>query len=199
MIRIVCQLMAIIMLLASCRKSAGDVPGKDPAEPTGSAFVTYTIAKGAHYCDKNFFRELDTTQLHFSVLFDSSAVYTTADPANQEDINKLYGFADNNSVHHQFSARFGWRWSAGALRLFAYIYNNAAVESKELATIAIGKEVDCRIRAEGSRYIFSVNGQADTLLRKSNTQKAKGYQLYPYFGGDEAAPHNIRIRLKDLP
>jgi hypothetical protein len=30
------------------------------------------------------------------------------------------------------------------------------------------------------------------------TTKAKGYQLYPYFGGNELAPHDMHIWIKDL-
>jgi hypothetical protein len=37
-----------------------------------------------------------------------------------------------------------------------------------------------------------------TLPRTSTTPLAKGYLLYPYFGGDETAPHAIKIAIKSL-
>jgi hypothetical protein len=42
-----------------------------------------------------------------------------------------------------------------------------------------------------------VNGITTQLPRLATTEKAKGYQLYPYFGGDEAAPHQVNIWIKN--
>jgi hypothetical protein len=36
------------------------------------------------------------------------------------------------------------------------------------------------------------------MTRESKTEKAEGYKLFPYFGGDETAPHNISIWIKEL-
>jgi hypothetical protein len=35
------------------------------------------------------------------------------------------------------------------------------------------------------------------MPRKSTTIKAVGYKLYPYFGGDELAPHPVSIWIKE--
>jgi hypothetical protein len=110
----------------------------------------------------------------------------------------LYGFSDNNADHHQYSARFGWRWSDKALRLFAYIYNKGLVTSQELTTIEIGSEVICSIKVTSTNYLFTVNDITTQLPRMATTEKAKGYQLYPYFGGDEVAPHQINIWIKNV-
>jgi hypothetical protein len=136
--------------------------------------------------------------MNFVVRFDSSAIYETQLAENQYDINKLYGFSDNNTDHHQYSARFGWRWSDKALRLFAYVYNEGAVTSKELTRIDIGTEINCSIKLNGAHYLFTANGTTTEMPRLSTTEKAKGYQLYPYFGGDELAPHQINIWISPL-
>ncbi|HEX8315787.1 MAG TPA: hypothetical protein VF609_12380, partial [Flavisolibacter sp.] len=116
----------------------------------------------------------------------------------QHDIKKLYGFSDNGEQHHQYSARFGWRWSEGALRLFAYTYNKGMRDEKEITTISVGIEVVCSIKVFPEVYEFSVDGKVVTMPRMSRTTAGKGYQLYPYFGGDEAAPHEVRIWIKEL-
>jgi hypothetical protein len=36
------------------------------------------------------------------------------------------------------------------------------------------------------------------MPRSSITAKASGYLLFPYFGGDETAPHDMGIEIKDL-
>ncbi len=185
-----------VISILSCTKEQENATITEAA--TSSPFKTYTIDSAAHFCNDNNFVLTSISELKFKVKFDSSAIYTTADINNQDDINKLYGFADNNTQHHQYSARFGWRWSNNALWLFAYIYNEGIVAHKELGSIAIGKEHHCEIKITPNHYIFSVNNYLDSLPRKSITQKAEGYKLYPYFGGDETAPHKITILIKDL-
>ncbi|MEJ7913177.1 MAG: hypothetical protein WKF70_08485, partial [Chitinophagaceae bacterium] len=81
------------------------------------SYTKFTLKKGQHFADVNQLKNVDIAEMKFSVLFDSSAVYTSIQPINQLDINKLYGFSDNKANHHQFSARIGWRWSNNALRL----------------------------------------------------------------------------------
>jgi hypothetical protein len=165
--------------------------------PVVTEFVKYVIPKGEHFATTNSYKSVETTELKFTVRFDSSCIYRTKDPDNQWDINKLYGFSDNDAMHHQFSARFGWRWSEGALRVFAYTYNSGERTSKELAVVPIGKDVHCSIKVSGASYVFSVNEKKEIMPRQSKTVVAKGYQLYPYFGGDEVAPHEVRILIKE--
>lgn len=181
-----------------CNKAAKKIFDKTTSPSVSGQFVKYTIKKGNQYCDGNVYKAIETNEMSFVAKFDSSAIYETQSAENQYDINKLYGFSDNNADHHQYSARFGWRWSANALRLFAYVYNNGAVTSKELATVNIGSEINCSIKITPTNYLFTVNGITTQLPRMAATEKAKGYQLYPYFGGDEVAPHQVNIWIKDV-
>jgi hypothetical protein len=186
------------LCLPGCTKEKGSERSPDSASPATPGFIKYTMKQGQHFANDNTYKPVDLTELNFAVKFDSTAIYKSIVAENQYDINKLYGFADNNREHQQFSARFGWRWSDDALRLFAYVYNNGVVTSRELGTIAIGAELTCSIRVAGEAYIFSVDGKVLRMPRTSTTPTAKGYQLYPYFGGDEAAPHDVTIFIKNL-
>jgi hypothetical protein len=190
-------LAAIAFFLTSCSKMAETIADKAVSTSPTEQFIKYTIEKGKQYCNNNSYKAIETTEMKFVVKFDSSAIYEAQLPENQYDINKLYGFSDNNSDHHQYSARFGWRWSDKALRLSAYIYNEGAVLSKELTTISIGSEINCSIKVTSTNYLFIVNGITTQLPRSASIEKAKGYQLYPYFGGDEVAPHQINIWVKN--
>jgi hypothetical protein len=167
-------------------------------QDTSTVFEKYTIFKGQQYCDKNPYELVNYQQLSFIAKFDSSAIYQTIKPLNQHDINKLYGFGDNNAPHHVFSARFGWRWKDNALSLFAYIYNNSIMREKQLGTISIGSENKCSIKVDKDTYVFTLNGKETIMPRESTTATAQGRKLYPYFGGDEVAPHNIYIWIKEL-
>ena len=161
-------------------------------------YVAYTIKQGEQYCDKNNLAPAQYDVLNFWVKFDSTAIYTNSVKENQLDINKLYGFSDNNADHHAYSARFGWRWSDNALRLFGYVYNDSIRSSMEIGTVNIGTENFCSIKVAGNKYVFMLNDKTLIMPRTSKTPKGMGYKLYPYFGGDELAPHQITIFIKEL-
>lgn len=194
-------LVMCFFILTACNKSV-EVPKKDPKKEeaivASPSYVQYIIPQGQQYCMQSGFIATDYAQLKFVVRFDSSAIYTTASSSNQGDINKLYGFSDNNSQHHLFSARFGWRWKNNALELFGYVYNNGVMSFTSLGTVAIGAEQQCTIAVNEQYYIFTLNGVSTNMPRASTTAKAIGYKLFPYFGGDESAPHEIKIWIKDL-
>lgn len=194
---------ASMLALASCSKnldvSTGSIHDASVTTDNTSSskdYVQYTIKKGEQYCDKSTYQGVSYSQLVFKVKFDSSAVYQTADPLNQKDLNKLYGFSDNNAAHHQYSARFGWRWLNNALHLFGYTYNNSVLTVQEVSTVNVGEENSCSIKVDGGKYIYTVNGTSISMDRASTTTIAEGYQLFPYFGGDEMAPHEIKIWIK---
>ena len=191
-------LTGLLFVLFSCTKENTSPLKITHGGVTATQFTKYTISQGQNYCDGNIFTATSYSQLNFMAKFDSTAIYSNVNPGNQLDINKLYGFSDNNSTHQQFSARFGWRWSENALRLFGYVYNNGIRDSKELGIVSIGAENNCSIKVNPKSYVFTLNGKIDSLPRTSTTLKASGYKLYPYFGGDETAPHNIYIWIKEL-
>ncbi len=182
--------MIICVVIAACSKK-NDIQND-------SDFTTYTIRKGQHASDENRFISIEYSELKFAVKFDSTAIYKTVDPSNQSDINKLYGFSDNNSQHQDFSARFGWRWSDNALRIFGFVHNTGQIIFKELGSVSIGSENNYTIKVTPKSYVFLLNGITDSLPRASTTVLAKGYKLYPFFGGDEPAPQNILISIKEL-
>ena len=195
-------LLALLASLAACNKEITvTTPDAVITQNTGNTtpeFIKYTILQGQQYCDKSTYVATNYSELSFAVIFDSSAIYKTIDSTNQYDINKLFGFSDNNADHHQFSARFGWRWSDDSLRLFGYTYNNGLRDSKELGTVQIGQSNNCSIKVSAQQYIFSLNGHIDSLIRESTTPTAVGYKLFPYFGGNELAPHQVTIWIKEL-
>ena len=67
-----------------------------------------------------------------------------------------------------------------------------------MTAIQIGTEYTCSIKVSGDHYIFSVNNITTQMARESQTSEASGYKLFPYFGGNETAPHEIDIWIKEL-
>jgi len=173
-----------------------DVP--DEAEETASvtaSYVTYLIRRGQHYSDLRPFKTVSLTEMRFFAKFDQSAIYQTVNPENQNDINKLWGFSEGFNNQYN-SARIGWGYSNGAIRLYGYVYRRGVRYYQEITTVSPGQDISCSIRVSGSNYILTANGISVTLPRGTTNAKASGLQQYPYFGGDEVAPHNITILIK---
>lgn len=184
MIRSFCFLL-LLALAASCQK-------EDEVNP---AFNTYKIKSGNHHSERKI-KKVSGSELKFAAVFDSSAVYFTQNPHNQGDINKLLGFSDCGSKHHSNSARFGWRWFDEKLEIFAYCYVNGEIVKDKVGEVNLGEENQYSITAVDNEYIFSLNGITKSY-RRNCSGKLNGYQLYPYFGGDETAPDDVKILIRE--
>lgn len=179
------KLLFLLIVISACTK---------PKTSTDASL--YTIQKGNHYCDQSTFKPITVTnEMKFTATFDSSCIYTSVSKTNQYDVNKLYGFSVG-SDNHVNSARIGWGWRDNALRLFAYTYNNSQVNNQEITIVNIGQEVSCSIKLIPGYYVYTVNGVSVTHSRSNTNSVVSGFQQYPYFGGDEVAPHKITIKIK---
>lgn len=190
-------LAACLLIFTSCEKGVESIKDRF-GSANKNVFVEHIISAGQQSSNQNGYRPFKRSELNFIVKFNSTAVYRTASAQNQSDINKLYGFSEGNQSHHVNSARIGWRWYNNQLQLLAYVYNNNVATHQVITTVAIGQEVNCTIKISGNSYQFDVSGSVVTLPRASATTQADGFMLYPFFGGDEMAPHNIHIWIKDL-
>ena len=138
------------------------------------------------------------SEMVLEALFDASAIYETVDPSNQADINKLMGFSDCSSHHHSNSARFGWRWYDDELQIHAYTYADGTRSHELLGTAELDAVEDYRIEIDANRYLFTFDGATTEMDRGCSGGSIGSYQLFPYFGGDETAPHDITILVEEL-
>jgi hypothetical protein len=136
------------------------------------------------------------------VKFDKSCLYDLGDDPDQFDVNKLFGVSLGH--HHSNSARFGWRAAGDKIELFYYVYSNKERIHKKIMTCDVGKSVELTIDIKRDHYEF--------IAKKENGQKSKHiverpkpvfsnlfiYKLFPYFGGNEKAPHDMRIDMTDI-
>jgi hypothetical protein len=164
----------------------------------GDDFITYTIKAGEHEVQKNGNAPFTGSSLRFQAVFDSSCIYKTATAENQADINKLYGFSDCSSQHQNNSARFGWNWREGAIRIYSYIYVDGVRQEKELGTAELNETNSFKITLEDHKYIFTYHGVETKMPRHCSGGVGIAYKLLPYFGGDEVAPHEMRIKIRNL-
>ena len=194
----ICLVVGMIFFIG-CTKNFDQIDGTGVKgiETEHGQYSTFTIQEGAHYCDQNPVKSITTSEMKFMVKFDSSAIYQTELPENQYAVNKLWGFSEGTDNHYN-SARIGWSWTDNALRLYGYAYVGGELHYQEIISAAIGTEISCSIKLAGETYLFTVNGASVNLPRGTSNLQASGYQQYPYFGGNEVAPHLISILIKSL-
>jgi len=155
---------------------------------------TYKIKSGKHNSGIHFAPHT-TNGLLFSAKFDDSAIYQTQNPTNQADINKLYGFSDCMSKHQENSARIGWRWYNNELQILGYTYADGNRHHKLITSAPLNEYFEASIIISGYEYQFKVNNETVYLPRGCNKEVGVAYRLFPYFGGDETAPHDIKIKI----
>ncbi|HEY0743933.1 MAG TPA: hypothetical protein VGD40_20850 [Chryseosolibacter sp.] len=160
---------------------------------------TYLIRQGEHYATNKGVEALQSNTLEFYATFDRTAMYDLGDNALQSNKNKLMGFSDCNSLHHENSARFAWQWYGGKLEIFAYCYANGARMEQYIGTVGIGKKNKYSIRCMPGRYEFKLNNQEIVKIERGTTcDKGFYYMLWPYFGGAIPAPHDITILIERI-
>lgn len=159
----------------------------------------FVIRQGEHYATPRITETLQGDRLRFRARFDESARYELANLALQSNKNKLLGFADCNSLHHENSARFAWQWYEQRLEIYAYCYVNGERVEAFVGTVGIDEENAYEIKLTPSHYVFSLNGEeAVRIARGTPCDTGVYYMLWPYFGGSEPAPHDIQIMVNRM-
>jgi hypothetical protein len=160
----------------------------------------FEIKKGNHYHSGIMIYFVPRKYHAWQTYFFENTIYESKLKENQADINKLVGFSDCFSLHHKNSARFGWNWDLTnkVMKLHAYSYNNGNRQFAFIKNIPLKTIVNLSLRVEGHQYIFTADGVEVRLPRHCGNSWAWGYKLFPYFGGDETAPHDINIWLKEI-
>ncbi len=165
--------------------------------------MTFRIPAGKHYARPRCFALWwNKKQLVYKVRFTQSCRYDLVND-DQLDTNKLFGVG-YLPHHHTDSARYGWRYNkdSGQIELLLYCYVNKIRSIILLASCKIGKEYILFLNVNKDNYNFKVidesgqriGGYALAFYHHKKLQ----YRLGPYFGGNQVAPHEIKIELKRL-
>src|SRR5260221_7981878 len=166
-------------------------------EPAVEPVRTFVVKKGDHYANPKLVESLQSQTLIFEAKFNASAIYNLGDNSKQSNINKLFGFSDCNSVHHDNSARFGWAWYHDQLEIYAYCYVNKERKTHRIGTVDLNKYKRYEIKIAEGNYIFRLNDETPVTIKRGNVcQTGLFYMLWPYFGGDEPAPHDVSVDIK---
>lgn len=170
-------LIVILLFLTSCMKE-------------GNKDITFLIKKGNHSSYGAFWMPKST--MHFYVMFPESCIYDLGNE-NQLDINKLFGMSTTMDVHNT-SFRFGWRYNNNQIEIFKYTYVKKVRDYVLMGAVDIGEWNSFRIDLTNDSVTFHLNDIKYTQKQKT---KAPLLAMYPYFGGDERAPHEMEIYFRE--
>lgn len=182
------SLLIAVLLAVGCNQSIDIDPD--------TGFEIFTISQGSH---NSIVRNepFTGTGIKVTAIFDESAMYELEVVSDQADINKLVGFSDCHQDHQSESARIGWRWYEDELQLLAYTYREGQLSFELMGAVPFDKEINLQILIEGDTYKYTGSGlKSITMERTPNCETGENYWLWPYFGGDQPAPHEVTIRLK---
>ena len=177
-----------LLISISCSKEIDDF-----------GFRVYTIPEGEH-SSGNFINHPDNSRIEFNFMLDESAIYYTEIPENQSDVNKIYGMSDFGVRHQKYSIRLGWRYIRGEIQLCWLRHEEGRHSSGTIRTIEIDEIYNAVINITTFYYQIVINNDTTLVRRRpeGNWGLIRRYYLHPYFGGNEYAPHDIIIRIKDL-
>jgi len=163
--------------------------------------MIFTTKKGTHYSNQLFYKFLNCLQfsntLTYKVTFTNSCEYFL-NKEDQLDVNKLFGFS--SGLHHTNSARFGWNYEPHKINLWAYYYINGKRDITYVDSLIIGTEYQLSIESFSDKYNFIVfrNGRKKIVSIHKSIEHHFGYKLWPYFGGNNTAPHDIAIKMSQV-
>ena len=177
----------IFIFLISCSKEIDDL-----------GFRVYTIPAGEH-SSGSFINHPVNSRIKFDFMLDESAIYQTEIPENQHDVNKIYGISDFGVKHQKYSIRLGWRYLNEQLELCWLRHEEGRHTSATIKTIEPNEIYSVVIDIKTFYYIVIVDNDTTLVRRRpeGNWGLIRRYYLYPYFGGNEYAPHDIKIKIKE--
>ena len=140
-------------------------------------------------------------EIRFEASFDPSCIYDHHSSDNY-DVNKLFGFS-TDWYHHWNSARVGWRCINNQnIQILTYTYDKKERQQPQmLGIIEPGDKIVCSILKSPSSFYFTFEskGKSKEILVDTHQYNFPiKYLLFPYFGGNMTAPHDMRLEVTRL-
>lgn len=137
-----------------------------------------------------------------TVTFDSSCIYDVG--PDEQDWNKVIGLGFVGSKdqditvgtppHQIDGARVGWRWNPkrGRIDLGAYVYVEGKRIDFKVAETALNMPTKLTIKIDYERKLYQILGGKPIAFTHNKTF---AYKTGLYFGGNQPAPHRIRVKI----
>lgn len=164
----------------------------------------FKIKKNSHYSGLHINPFINKSELLCKVIFNETCKYNL-ETIDQLDFNKLIGLSFG--LHHNNSIRIGWRYDNinNKIEICPYIYylgnKPKGWEVPVISYINLNEQYYFKIKRTHDKYIIEVLANTTDLISyyefpiTSSSIPKFGYVLYPYFGGNRKAPHDIEIEI----
>ena len=165
----------------------------------------YLIKKDHHYPNKIHWGITFSNKMSYKIRFDESCLYDLHNVDNY-DINKLFGFSTSWN-HMRQSGRIGWRCLDGkTIQICTYTHNNGMRQiddSDVLGNVLPGELFYCDIVAKKNKFVYTFRKatEKEETIRtdtKNRNELFIHYLLHVYFGGNEGAPHEMKIFMEKI-
>lgn len=151
------------------------------------------IKKNTHRSGLNFDFVRKNRGLVYDVTFTESCKYNTW--REDTSVHKIFGIGFL-PYHRWRSIRFGWTYHGGDLVLVhSYIYDNGRRTIEPMVWVPIGSSTSMSI-IPGPDGGYTM--RAAHVVKHIDIRPKWGYKLWPYFGGQNVAPHDIKINLENI-
>lgn len=174
-------------------------------------YTVYKVKEGGHFGWPFPFNRIGTNPYGMRVfgrwvIFDDTAEYDLGDE-DQKDWNKLLGMRFHLCDNHKNSIMCGWRWNKNLrvieLNLY-YHMNGKRYMTDTLATVKPGETIAVfftqdEVHANTRLHIQFENGE---VIRSPEIEydryERSAWEIRHYFGGNEAAPHDVTILMDSI-
>lgn len=159
---------------------------------------TYIIKKGEHYSAHPVKPYFGKTSFKVTVNFDESCRYDLGG-VDQLDVNKLFGVSFGN--HEVNSIRIGWAYNLETLKMdiYTYTYENSVRKINKIGSCSLAENVVINLKLNFGSSTYQTNSiisiPQEQVFAYSYPALKAGYYLYPYFGGNNPAPHEMSIQM----
>jgi hypothetical protein len=171
----------------------------------------YEIKEGYHSSGFKFSPHFKRVSKKYEVVFSPQCLYPSFD--TERDFNKLFGWSCGilpryikgqlKPPHHVNSVRVAWRSTDdGKIELALYTYKDGVRSINTLIrTLERGTVYQIGLTLEDGYVLLKVKnprGVTSSMYVLREFPTGVGYSLYPYFGGNNPAPHDMNIYLRNI-
>jgi hypothetical protein len=157
--------------------------------------MKFQIKKDQHTSNNRCIRFPKNGQITFNFHVNPTWLYDEKAPGFQTGWNKLIGISEGFS-QHKHSVRIGWRCIENTIYMCSYCYIDGERKISDMVEVPMGWNSGS-VRITDNSYIVVINNQI-IAFEKSNSSLFK-IMMYPYFGGNSTAPHNIQFEFRMNP
>ncbi len=167
---------------------------------------SYLIKQGNHYCNVSIFERLfsigtNVKRIFFSFKLHPECWWSPARNSDDNDLNKLYGLSFGLNSDHSNSVRLAWKPDFkvnNKIDIYGYIYDEKQTDPKQtslyITSVQAGADCMAMITNNGDKYEFMVNS-VNAEMPNTHPDPGLCFRLFPYFGGNNTAPHNMTIEI----